>query len=161
VNTKNFTHCTARYDGSRSATTVEELVTSASIYKQVEGIKDENALPGLPLLFVGEGNQWWNGVKTQASTWDEAMTLIRRAHAPVEPDYKILYEVYTYVQPEKMPIDRYITIQRDLFSRLSGTLTAAWQIYIVFLHSSTVHESWKVSYWTENPKKPTSLSMEG
>jgi hypothetical protein len=54
-NTKNFTHCTARYDGSRSATTVEEFVTTAFIYKQVQGITNENA------LLVGEANQWWNG----------------------------------------------------------------------------------------------------
>jgi hypothetical protein len=132
VNTKNVTHCTARYDGLRSATTIEEFVTTVSIYKQVEGITDENALTGLPLLLVGEANQWWNDVKTQASTWDQAITLIKRAHAPVEPNYKILNEIYTYVQPEKMPIDRYITIQRDLFSRLSGTLTTSWQIDIMF-----------------------------
>jgi hypothetical protein len=78
VNMKIFSHCTARYDGSRSATTVEEFVTTLSIYKQVEGITDENALTGLPLLLVGEANQWWNGVKTQASACNEAMTLIRR-----------------------------------------------------------------------------------
>jgi hypothetical protein len=84
------------------------------------------------LLLVGEANQWRNGVKTQASTWDEAMMLIRRAHAPVEPNYKILHEIYTYVQPEKMPFGRYITIQRNLFSHLSGTLTTSWQIDIVF-----------------------------
>jgi hypothetical protein len=73
VNMKIFSHCTARYDGSRSATTVEEFVTTVSIYKQVEGITDENALTGLPLLL-----EWWNGVKTQASACNEAMTLIRR-----------------------------------------------------------------------------------
>jgi hypothetical protein len=60
------------------------------------------------------------------------MMLIRRAHAPVEPNYKILHEIYTYVQPEKMPFGRYITIQRNLFSHLSGTLTTSWQIDIVF-----------------------------
>jgi hypothetical protein len=33
-----------------------EFVTAARIYKKMEGISDEDALEGLPLLLTGEAN---------------------------------------------------------------------------------------------------------
>jgi hypothetical protein len=35
----------------------------------VENVTDENAI-------AGEASQWWNGVKNQAHTWDDAMSPI-------------------------------------------------------------------------------------
>jgi hypothetical protein len=58
---------------------VEEFVTAATIYKKVEGISDEDALEGLPLLLTGEANPWWNGIKCNASTRKEAMDLVGAA----------------------------------------------------------------------------------
>jgi hypothetical protein len=45
ANNKNFVHCTARFDGTRSAAKVEEFVTMATIYKNVENLTDGNAIP--------------------------------------------------------------------------------------------------------------------
>jgi hypothetical protein len=132
VNNKNFTHCTARFNGTRCAATVEEFIRTASIYKQVEGITDANALLGLPLLLVGEANQWWNGVQTQADTWETAMSLIRKAHAPQKPNFQILQEIFSEPQSADVPVDRFVTIQRDLLSRLSRELDEQWQLDIVF-----------------------------
>jgi hypothetical protein len=74
---RHFTQFSARFNGTRSASAVEEFVTAATIYKKVEGISDEDALEGLPLLLTGEANPWWNGIKSNVSTWKEAMDLVR------------------------------------------------------------------------------------
>jgi hypothetical protein len=132
ANNKNFIHCTARFDGTRSAAKVEEFVTMATIYKNVENVTDENAITGLPLLLIGEASQWWNGVKNQAHTWDDAMSLIRKAYAPAKPNYQLFQEIFHLPQPDDMPVDRFITIQRDLLSRMSRALDEEWQIDIIF-----------------------------
>ena len=132
ANGKNFTHCTARFGGTRSAPKVEEFITTASIYKDLDGVSDENALRGLPLLLTDEASQWWNGVKHQVQTWEEATDLIRRAYAPAKPNFRLFQEIFGMPQPEHMPIDRYITAQRHLFARLSRRLEESWQIDILF-----------------------------
>jgi hypothetical protein len=72
---RHFTQCSARFNGTRSAAAVEEFVTAATIYKKVEGISDEDALEGLPLLLTGEANPWWNGIKSNVSTWKEDLEM--------------------------------------------------------------------------------------
>jgi hypothetical protein len=73
---------------------VEEFVTAATIYKKVEGFSDEDGLEGLPLLLTGEANPWWNGIKSNASTWKEAMDLVRNAFAPRVPNYRLFQGIF-------------------------------------------------------------------
>jgi hypothetical protein len=131
-NPRHFTQCTARFDDKRSNSAVEEFITAITIFKTVENIADADALAGLPLLLTGEANQWWNGVKTRAPTFNDAIQLIRSAFAPRRPNFRIFAEIFAHAQPENMATDQYVTIQRDRFSQMTRELDEVWQIDIVY-----------------------------
>ncbi|KYB29879.1 hypothetical protein TcasGA2_TC034535 [Tribolium castaneum] len=130
ANPRHFTQCVARFDGTRSHAAVEEFITAATIFKEVEGIEDAEALAGLPLM--KEANQWWSGVKNNVDTWDAAMQLIRNAFAPRRPNYRLFLEIFGEPQPEGMPTDRYVTIQRDRLAQMTRHLDEEWQIDVVY-----------------------------
>jgi hypothetical protein len=85
---RHFTQCSARFNETRSAAAVEKFVTAATIYKKVEGISDDDALKGLPLLLTGEAKPWWNGIKSNVRTWKEAMDLVR------VPNYRLFQDIF-------------------------------------------------------------------
>jgi hypothetical protein len=79
VGTKHFTHCPARFDGSRNR----------EVYRQSENISDANTILGLPLLLQGPSYTWWTGVKSSVTTWADAVDAIRSEYAPKRPAYQI------------------------------------------------------------------------
>jgi hypothetical protein len=116
---RHFTQCSARFNGTRSTAAVEEFVTAATIYKKVEGFSDEDALEGLPLLLTGEANPWWNGIKSNASTWKEAMDLVTNAFAPRVPNYRLFQGIFETPQSATISTDQYVTMQRNRLARMS------------------------------------------
>jgi hypothetical protein len=129
---RHFTQCSARFNGTRSAAAVEEFVTAATIYKKVEGISDEDALEGLPLLLTGEANPWWNGIKSNVSTWKKAMDLVRNAFAPRVPNYRLFQDIFETPQSATISTDQYVTMQRDRLARISRKLDEEWQLDVVY-----------------------------
>jgi hypothetical protein len=129
---RHFTQCSARFNGTRSAAAVEEFVTAATIYKKVEDISDEDALEGLPLLLTGEANPWWNGIKSNVSTWKEAMDLVRNAFAPRVPNYRLFQDIFETPQSAAISTDQYVTMQRDRLARMSRKLDEEWQLDVVY-----------------------------
>jgi hypothetical protein len=111
---------------------VEEFVTAATIYKKVEGISDEDALEGLPLLLTGEANPWWNGIKSNVSTWKEAMDPVRNAFAPRVPNYRLFQDIFETPQTATISTDQYVTMQRDRLARMSRKLDEEWQLDVVY-----------------------------
>lgn len=81
---KHFTHCTARYNGTRNPDTVKNFIDSIDFFKQSEDITDDNAIQGLRLLLEGPANTWWNGVKDDIRTWDQAKKAIRDEYSDLE-----------------------------------------------------------------------------
>ena len=92
-NTRHLTQCAARFDGTRSHAAVEEFITAANIFKDMEGISDQAAIAGLPLLLTAEANQWWNGVKSTIESWKHAIELIRKAFAPRRANHRLFLEI--------------------------------------------------------------------
>jgi hypothetical protein len=129
---RHFTQCSARFNGTRSAAAVEEFVTAATIYKKVEGISDEDALEGLPLLLTGEANPWWNGIKSNVSTWKEAMDLVKNAFAPRVPNYRLFQDIFETQQSAAISTDQYVTMQRDRLARMFRKLDEEWQLDVVY-----------------------------
>lgn len=77
-----FSNCTARFHGNRNSTNVEDFLATILVYKEAENISDFLALTSLPLLLEGYASSWWQGVKDEAKTFNDAVDLLRGAFAP-------------------------------------------------------------------------------
>ncbi|KAJ8914143.1 hypothetical protein NQ315_016221 [Exocentrus adspersus] len=116
--TGSFSKCTARFNGERSHNTVDNFITTISIYKDIEKIEDADALKGLPLLLTGTAATWWQGVKNEVTTWNEATTRLRIAFSPAKPAYQIYLDIFNEPQKSKTPIDEFICNKRALLAQL-------------------------------------------
>lgn len=129
----SFTGCTARFNGSKKQAKVEEFITTTSIYRDIENISDENALRGLPLLLEGTASTWWQGVKTEARTWNDATTLIRKAFSPAKPKFKLYMELYDEKQGTDEDTDMFINVKRAIFAQIDNKrLDEATKIDMIF-----------------------------
>lgn len=57
---------------------VNAFIDSIVTCKDCSNIIDDHALKGLPILFMGLAETWWQGVKSSVSTWDEALNFLRK-----------------------------------------------------------------------------------
>ncbi|CAK1550152.1 unnamed protein product [Leptosia nina] len=90
----SFVKCTARFNGVRQYEQVEEFINTISIFKKIENISDTDASDGLGLLLMGQASIWWQGVKTEADTWETALKLIRQTYAPKRQPHEIYTEIF-------------------------------------------------------------------
>lgn len=132
ANEKSFAELTARFDGTRQQHKVDEFITHATIFKDINNISDENALKGLPLLLQNSASTWWDGVKSGIRTWTDACALIRRVYAPPQPDWSIFKELHTNPQKENEATDEFISKKRFLISKLTSQFTEAVQIDMIY-----------------------------
>ena len=129
---QGITACPTRYDGTRNRDKVEKFDTSATVFRTVEAISDEDALKALSLLLTGTAHTWWKGVKLQIRTWDEAMKRLQGAFAPRKAAYTIYLEIFEEKQVADMPTDLFITKKRSLLSQIEQLLEDAVQLDMVF-----------------------------
>ncbi|XP_063913287.1 activity-regulated cytoskeleton associated protein 2-like [Zophobas morio] len=101
-------------------------------YFAQEGISNEDALEGLPLLLTGTAHTWWKGVKLQIKTWDEAMKRLQEVFAPRKTGYKIYLEIFEEKQVANMSTDLFITRKRSLLSQIEQPLEEAVQLDVLF-----------------------------
>ncbi|XP_067629921.1 activity-regulated cytoskeleton associated protein 1-like [Eurosta solidaginis] len=119
VQTKgSFTNCTSRFGGQRDHEAVEEFVTAIVTYKEIESISDEDALKGLSLLFYGLASTWWQGVRKEAKTWADAISLIREHFSPSKPAHQIYLEIFEDKQNDRTAIDTFVCQKRALLAQL-------------------------------------------
>lgn len=64
-----FSSRTARFNGSRNITKVEDFLATFLIFKKAERILDPFALLSLSLLLEEYASTWWQGVKHEAKTF--------------------------------------------------------------------------------------------
>ncbi|KAH8306031.1 hypothetical protein KR018_012588 [Drosophila ironensis] len=114
----SFSACQHRFYGARDHNEVEEFITSIVTYKELENISDENALKGISLLFCGLASTWWQGVRKEASTWKEAIDLIREHFSPTKPAYQVYMEIFQKKQEDHEPIDTFVVQKRALLAQL-------------------------------------------
>lgn len=131
-NEKSFAELTARFDGARNVQKVEDFVSRATIFKEINNISDANAIKGLPLLLDDAAATWWTGVKHEANTWVKACQLIKNAFSPPKPAWRVYTEIFANTQLENEAIDTFITRKRHLFSQLSDVHTEPVQINIIY-----------------------------
>lgn len=113
-----FGNCQARYGGDRDHNIVEEFITNAVTYKDVEKISDEDALRSLPLLFYSLASTWWQGVRKEATSFDHAMEMIRSHFSPSKPNYQIYQDIFQERQGDGTAIDTFVCEKRALLAQL-------------------------------------------
>ncbi|XP_034479593.1 activity-regulated cytoskeleton associated protein 1-like [Drosophila innubila] len=114
----SFSNCTHRFGGARSHDEVEEFITNVVTYKELEEISDENALKGISLLFYGIASTWWQGVRKEAKTWNDAIGLIREHFSPTKPAYQVYMEFFEKKQEDAVAIDTFVVEKRALLAQL-------------------------------------------
>lgn len=115
---KHFTHCPARFRGEYSAEAVADFLASADFFKISEGISDQNAVRGLSLLLEGPAHTWWMGIKSDDTTWGEAMRLIREEFAPRPRAYQVYLDVFSSAQEAHVPTGSFVAQKRALLAQL-------------------------------------------
>lgn len=129
----SFSKCTARYSGSRQENKIDEFITTIEIYKDIERIPDGDALKGFPLLLEDAAATWWQALKTEAKTFKEATTLLRKHFAPARPNYITWSKICENRQKKDEPTDTFVTKQRALFNTIPEPKPpVAMQIDILF-----------------------------
>ncbi|XP_018333593.1 activity-regulated cytoskeleton associated protein 2-like, partial [Agrilus planipennis] len=108
----SFAQCTARCAGSRDPPLVEEFINVAFIFIK---INDDDILTGLSLLLTGVAVIWWQGVKTKATTCDQAAELMRGAFAWKKPNNQLYQEIFKTAQDKSTLTDLFVCQKRALF----------------------------------------------
>jgi hypothetical protein len=116
---RHFTHCTARFGGTRSHEAVEDFIASADFYKDSEEIADANALSGLSILLQGDAFTWWMGVKSTITTWENAKKAIRDEFAPRPPAHRIYQMIFETKQDANTPTGLFIAQKRALLAQVT------------------------------------------
>lgn len=114
----SFGNCTSKFGGDRDHNIVEEFITNVTTYKDVEKISDEDALRSIPLLFYGLASTWWQGVRKEATSFNQAMEMIRSHFSPTKPSYQIYQEIFQERQSDYTAIDTFICEKRALLAQL-------------------------------------------
>ncbi|XP_028033223.1 activity-regulated cytoskeleton associated protein 2-like [Bombyx mandarina] len=118
----NMAKCTSRFDGqSRDPEVIEAFIDSVEIFKECASISDDLALRGLPMLLHGEAAVWWRGVRTEVSSWPEAVKRLRCMYGIPRPAYKIFRNIFAVEQNEELA-DSFIIKIRAMMSTLPYVL---------------------------------------
>lgn len=72
----DFSKCNARFDGESS---VEAFIDSINTYRECVNVSKDNALKGLPMLLDGYAAMWWQGVKGDTNSWEQAINALQNA----------------------------------------------------------------------------------
>ena len=80
-----FSTCTARFNGTRKPTNVDNFIATILVYK---------ALFSFPFLLKGCASSWWQGIKTKAKTLDNAIQLLCTNFSPPKPDWRLFAELF-------------------------------------------------------------------
>ena len=136
----SMSNCTARFNGERVPSKVEEFISTVSTFKQrlkVEHVTDENAINGMPILLEGDAAEWWRGVKSNAATFADVVRMIRESFSPPKPAWRVFAEISEHKQQLNEPTDSFIRKKRALFATLEDKPLESMQIDMVFglLHS--------------------------
>lgn len=127
-----FVNCSARFNGGRNATKVEDFIATILVYKEAQNVSDNLALTSFPLLLEGYASTWWQGVQNEAENFDMAIDLLRKAFSPPKPDWRIFAELSQDKQKPFESTDSFICRKRRLFSQLSEKLSENIMINMVF-----------------------------
>jgi len=114
----SFATASTIFSGVRDHEVVEEFITNATAFKEVEGISDEDAVKSASLLFSGLASTWWQGIRKEAKTWDDVIRLLREHFSPAKPAFQLYLDIFNEKQDSEKPIDTFICEKRALLAQL-------------------------------------------
>ena len=72
---------------------VEDLIDTILVIKDAENVPDELTLTSLPLILDRYALSWCHGIKNEATSFEMAIDLLRKAFSASKPDYQIFAEI--------------------------------------------------------------------
>ncbi|XP_050473360.1 activity-regulated cytoskeleton associated protein 2-like [Bombus huntii] len=126
----SFVGYTARFNGD--AHDVDNFILNITLYKDIEGIKDETALQELSLLLEGEAAIWWANMKKDVHIWSEALKLLQRKFSIKRQPYEVYHQIFSVKQDDHIPTEMFINQKRALFDELPQTHSEDVQIDMIY-----------------------------
>ncbi|KOB63543.1 Retrovirus-related Pol polyprotein from transposon 17.6, partial [Operophtera brumata] len=96
----NFSGCTSKFCGG-STESLESFIDAIEAYKSCLNISDDNALRGLTMLLTETAAVWWQGIKANCKTWDEALLKLRSAFGERRPPFRIYQDLFALSQGDE------------------------------------------------------------
>ncbi|KAH9642304.1 hypothetical protein HF086_009668 [Spodoptera exigua] len=128
----NMSNCTARFDGqNRDPEIVESFIDSVEMYKECALVNDDLALRGLPMLLHGEAAVWWRGIRTEVSSWSEAVKRLRSMYGTPCPAHKLYRKIFANEQSEELA-DSFIVRIRGMIAKFPYVLPEEAKIDIIY-----------------------------
>lgn len=128
----NMSKCTARFDGqNRDPEIVEAFIDSVEMYKECALVNDDLALRGLPMLLHGEAAVWWRGIRTEVSSWSEAVKRLRSMYGTPCPAHKLYRTIFANEQNEELA-DSFIVRIRGMIAKFPYVLPEEAKIDMIY-----------------------------
>ncbi|XP_059226882.1 uncharacterized protein LOC131998537 [Stomoxys calcitrans] len=132
VKSGTYSHCTARYNGEKDPTKLEEFISAITTFKTVEKISDADAINSMPMLLLGDASEWWSGVKSKARKFEDVIKMLRDSFCPPKPAWRIYAEIFDGKQQKNEATDTFVRKKRALFAKLPKIPSESDQIDILF-----------------------------
>lgn len=127
----NFANCTTRFSGE-SDCNVDAFLDAILTYKSCTNVQDDNALRGLPLLLEGKASLWFQGVKKELVTWEDAVEALKDAFSTSLSPSEVFREIFKHEQEANENTELFICKIRALFAQLPYRLPSEAEIDIVY-----------------------------
>ncbi|KAH9645443.1 hypothetical protein HF086_006469 [Spodoptera exigua] len=116
VGSGTFTHCTARFGGDADES-VDAFIDAIQSYKDCANVSEQNALRGLSMLLTKNAAIWYQGIKKEIHTWEEAVDLLISTYGDRRPPHRIYRELFQQQQGSDNT-DLFVARCRALLSKI-------------------------------------------
>uniref|UniRef100_A0A1A9ZX02 Retrotransposon gag domain-containing protein n=1 Tax=Glossina pallidipes TaxID=7398 RepID=A0A1A9ZX02_GLOPL len=100
-------------------------MTTEQLQQLIESVRTSNstASAGLTVSTQSKGSSnvaatWWQGIRKEAKTWNDVLSLIREHFSPPKPAYQVYMEIFEKKQDGKAAIDTFVCQKRALLAQL-------------------------------------------
>ncbi|XP_061727671.1 uncharacterized protein LOC133532834 [Cydia pomonella] len=111
-----LTGCKTTFSGQPQES-VEAFIDAVDAYSECAQVSDTNVLRGLAYLLKENAATWWQGVKQQITSWQQAKENLISAYGDRRPPHRIYIEIFSSPQQTENT-DVFVARIRSLFARL-------------------------------------------
>lgn len=130
--TGNFSRCTSRFSGAAKEN-VETFIDAIEAFKECTNIIDDVAIRGMSMLLTSDAATWWQSIRAEVTSWEDAIQYLRDAYGDRRPEYKIYRELFRDEQGEDERTDIFVAKSRALLTRLpTNDLSTKVQLDMIY-----------------------------
>ncbi|XP_063392649.1 uncharacterized protein LOC134678129 [Cydia fagiglandana] len=111
-----LTGCKTTFSGQPQES-VEAFIDAVDAYSECAQVSDTNVLRGLAYLLKDNAATWWQGVKQQITSWQQAKENLISAYGDRRPPHRLYIEIFSSPQQTENT-DVFVARIRSLFARL-------------------------------------------